>query len=70
MNTQEIIDLANKHVAKTHIYEASARRYLSGAIALAAMGCDEKARAKALHSLGYSVGTSHPDYQRAAKAGL
>ena len=66
MNAQEIIRLARKYLG-CGTMESSARLCMADAVRLEGEGEFEFAKARALKSLSYSVGRSHPDYQRASK---
>jgi hypothetical protein len=67
MNTENAIILARKHVGNGASMESSARLCLADAVALNDRGEFEHAKARAVKSLGYSVGVFHADYKRAAK---
>jgi hypothetical protein len=67
MNTENAIILARKHVGNGAAMDSSARLCLADAVALADRGELEYAKARAVKSLGYSVGVFHADYKRAAK---
>lgn len=64
MTTLEIIELAKKHANNGAEMSTSARLCLKDAIELAERD-DKYARMRAITSLSYSVGISHPDYQKA-----
>jgi hypothetical protein len=67
MTTNDVIILARKHVGNGALMEGSARLCLEDAVRLQDAGNLDAAKARALKSLGYSVGTLHPDYKRASK---
>jgi hypothetical protein len=67
MQIREVLALARKHLTDTQATEHEARQFL--ALAVSAQDADDPDTAEkfALHSLELSVGTSHPDYARAAR---
>ena len=65
MTTQKVIILARKLLGGA--MESSARLCLADAIKLADAGRFEDAKRRALRSIAYSVGTTHPQYLRAAR---
>jgi len=66
MQAHQVIVLARKHLGGE--MESSARLCLAEAMSIVnKFGDLNQAKARALKSLAYSVGMSHPDYQRAAK---
>lgn len=67
MNTDSAIILARKHVHNGAAMQSSAELCLTDAIALFEAGDLVNAKARAVKSLGYSVGILHADYTRAAK---
>lgn len=67
MDTNGAIILARKHVGNGAAMESSARLCLADAISLQEKGDLTHAKARAVKSLGYSVGVFHADYQKAAK---
>jgi hypothetical protein len=67
MNTNDVIILARKHVGNGAVMESSARLCLEDAVRLQDKGNLDAAKARAIKSLGYSVGILHADHQRAAK---
>jgi hypothetical protein len=64
---QHLITLARKHLGKGDM-QSSAELCLADAIALYDAGNYTPAKGRALDSLAYSVGKSHPDYQRGVRA--
>lgn len=66
MNTSNVLALARKHLGSGSM-ESSARLCLSDAVKLYDDGDFERAKARALKSIAYSVGAFHPDYIRAAR---
>jgi hypothetical protein len=67
MNTENVIILARKHVGNGAAMDSSARLCLADAVSLFDRGEIDHAKARAVKSLGYSVGVLHADYKRAAK---
>lgn len=67
MNTEQVIQLARKHVGNGAAMDSSARLCLANAVALSEKGDLHFAKARALKALSYSVGVFHQDYARAAK---
>jgi len=66
MQAHQVIVLARKHLGGE--MESSARLCLAEAMSIVnKFGDLNQAKARALRSLAYSVGMSHPDYRRAAK---
>lgn len=66
MQISEVLALARKHLGSGTM-ESSARLCLADAISLYDAGEFVYARARALRSLAYSVGITHPDYIRAVR---
>ena len=70
MNTNETIRLARKHIitrGDSIAMLSSAELCLSDAITLHDNGELDRAKARAIDSLAYSVGILHADYARAIK---
>jgi hypothetical protein len=67
MNTKEVIALARKHASNGATMQSSAQLCLEDAIKLFDAGDLQHAKARAVKSLGYSVGVFHEDHKRAAK---
>jgi hypothetical protein len=65
MNTNTAIVLARKHVGNGAAMESSARVCLEDAVRLYDENKLDLAKARAVKSLGYSVGVFHNDYKRA-----
>jgi len=65
LTTQQIIDLARKHVNNQAEMRSSAVSCLDDAIGQQLVGNDDNARSWALSALKYSVGIMHPDYKLA-----
>lgn len=63
LTTQQVLDLARKHVNNMAVMQSSAASCLDDAIAQDLKGNDENARMWAQASLRYSVGVFHPDYK-------
>ena len=63
---EKAIRLARKHVGNGALMESSARLCLSDALELFDAGKFDYAHARAVKSLGYSVGIFSPDYQAVA----
>lgn len=66
MTANKVIVLARYYVACDPSTESSARLCLADAVALYDAGFLTEAKARALKSLAYSVGTFHRDYVRAS----
>lgn len=64
---EKAIRLARKHVGNGAAMESSARLCLSDALELMEKERYEYAYARAVRSLGYSVGIFHADYQAAIR---
>lgn len=64
MNTKEVIALARKHASNGAAMQSSAQLCLADAVALFDRGDLDNAKARAVKSLGYSVGCFHNDYKR------
>jgi hypothetical protein len=67
MEITKILILARKHMSNGAAMESSARLCFADAQAQYDLGNYTSAKARAVKSLGYSVGVFHPDYQRVAK---
>lgn len=67
MNTKEVIALARKHASNGAAMQSSAQLCLTDAVALFDAGNLDAAKARAVKSLGYSVGVFHEDHKRASK---
>jgi hypothetical protein len=67
MEITKILILARKHLNNGASMESSARLCFTDAQVQYDLGNYTSAKARAVKSLGYSVGVLHPDYQRAAK---
>ena len=65
MNAYEVIQLARKHANNGASMQSSAQLCLKDAEELQAQGKCVEARNRAVKSLQYSVGVSHPDYRAA-----
>lgn len=68
MPLSQILVLARRHLGGD--MESSARVCLADAIEMLNVGRLDRAEARALDSLKYSVGVFHPDYQKAARGAL
>lgn len=66
MNTNDVIILARKHIGNGALMDSSARVCLADAVALQDAGNLDAAKARAIKSLGYSVGVLHTDHKRAS----
>ena len=65
MNTNQIIELAKKHVDNGAAMQSSAKLCLDDALHSMRDGYIEDAQISAVKSLKYSVGIFHPDYEAA-----
>lgn len=63
LTTQQVIDLARKHVNNMAVMQSSAASCLDDAITQDLKGNEHNARMWAQSSLKYSVGIFHPDYK-------
>lgn len=69
MNTVQIIAIAERHArAMTGGMQSSALLCISDAKICQSQGDAESVKRRALKSLAYSVGISHPDYIAASKS--
>lgn len=67
MDAQKVIVLARKHSGNAAVMISSARLCLSDAVHLYDAGNFDAAKARAIKSLGYSVGVFHEDYKKATR---
>ena len=65
---EKAIRLARKHIGNGAAMDSSARLCLADALALMEKQDYEAAHARAVRSLGYSVGVFHADYKSAKGA--
>ncbi len=65
MNTQQIVELAAKHLSTPCAMKSSAELCYSDAVRMLANGELTAARMWALKSLDYSIGILHPDHRLA-----
>jgi hypothetical protein len=70
MDTQRTINLARRHIGKGAAMESSARLCLEDAVRLYDAGNYPAARARAIRSMGYTIGILHPDYIKAVRTTL